>query len=270
MAGLFPCQESARASSGSQQVSGYVRDAQGNPIVGINVIGDDYVGDTLSTRGPTDIDGYYDVDADTDGNYRITVSCADLTKRGYACLTPASVSLAGEAIRLDWTVYPAANPVQITNSALPKGNVGVGYSAQLGASGGKSPYTWQLASDSPGLPQGLGISAAGVISGTPAVNDLYTIKVKVTGADSGSTNKVFTITINPKPVLTEPVWRTNQFSMRLTGASNQNYTIQGATDLMASNWISMFMTNNATTNSFIVIDPNGTNQQSFHRVWIGP
>jgi phage-related protein len=57
--------------------------------------------------------------------------------------------------------------------------------------------------------------------------------------------------------------------MRLTGAANQNYTVQMSTNLSSTNWISLFITNNATTNSFIVTDPNATNQQRFYRILIG-
>jgi hypothetical protein len=260
----------ALASSGSQQVTGFVRDEQGNPVVGIHVIGDDYVGDTLATRGPTDIDGKYDVDADTDGNYRITVSCADLTSRGYACLPSANVSLAGEAIRLDFTVRLAASPLTITNTALPNGNVGAEYSAQLGATGGKSPYSWKLASDSPVIADGLSLSSGGQLAGVPTLNNGYSMKVQVTDANAAVTNKTFSLTINPRPFLTEPAWLTNAFSMKLTGASNQNYTIQAATDLTLSNWTSVLTTNNPATNSFRVVNPNATNGQSFHRVLIGP
>ncbi len=58
--------------------------------------------------------------------------------------------------------------------------------------------------------------------------------------------------------------------MLLVGASNQNYTIQMSTNLSASNWISLFFTNNATTNSFMVADPNANNQQRYYRLLIGP
>ena len=42
-------------------------------------------------------------------------------------------------------VNPPALPLAITNISLPNGNVGAAYSAQLGATGGQSPYNWSLA-----------------------------------------------------------------------------------------------------------------------------
>jgi hypothetical protein len=62
----------------------------------------------------------------------------------------------------------------------------------------------------------------------------------------------------------------NEFQMLLTGAPNQNYTVQMATNLSSTNWISLFITNNALTNSFLLTDPKATNQQRFYRILIGP
>ncbi len=165
---------------------------------------------------------------------------------------------------------PPLPPLVITNISLPNGNVGAAYSAQLGATGGQSPYNWQLAAGSAPLPVGLSLDFnSGLISGTPTTNKVSTFKVQVTDAYSTTTNKVLSITINPKPVLGSPGWLTNQFQMRLTGASNQNYTVQMSTNLSSTNWISLFITNNTTTNSFNVIDLNATNNQRFYRILIG-
>jgi hypothetical protein len=52
----------------------------------------------------------------------------------------------------------------VTTSSLPKGRVGVPYSASANAEGGSGPYAWQAS----GLPAGISIDAAsGQISGTP-------------------------------------------------------------------------------------------------------
>ena len=94
--------------------------------------------------------------------------------------------------------------------------------------------------------------------------------MQATDGNFVTTNKVLSITINAKPVLGLPTWLRNQFQMRLTGASNQNYTVQMSTDLSSTNWISMLITNNTTTNSFLLTDPNATNKQRFYRILIGP
>jgi hypothetical protein len=168
-----------------------------------------------------------------------------------------------------YVVNPPLPPLLITNVALPNGNVGAAYSAQLGATGGQPPYNWQLATGSANPPAGLTLYSSGLISGTPATNKVSTFKVQATDANFVTTNKVLSITINSKPVLGSASWLTNQFQMRLTGASNQNYTVQMSTNLSSTNWISLFITNNTTTNSFLLTDPNATNQQRYYRILIG-
>ena len=164
-------------------------------------------------------------------------------------------------------------PLTITNTSLPNGNVGVAYSAQLGATGGQSPYSWGYALGSVTLSSvGLSLNSSGLLSGTPATNKVSTFKVQVTDSSSVTmtNSKVLSITINPKPVLSLPDWLANQFQMQLTGGSNQNYTIQVSTNLSSTNWTTLYVTNSVTTNSFLVVDPNATNKQRFYRAVIGP
>ncbi|MGA2028516.1 MAG: carboxypeptidase regulatory-like domain-containing protein [Verrucomicrobiota bacterium] len=169
---------------------------------------------------------------------------------------------------------PPLPPLVITNTSLPNGNVGASYSAQLGATGGQSPYSWSYALGSQNLSLvGMSLNlSSGLISGKPTTNRVFTFKVQVTDSSSVTmtNSKVLSITINPKPVLGLASWLTNQFQMRLTGGSNQNYTIQVSTNLSSTNWTTLFVTNNAVTNSFIIVDPSATNKQRFYRAVVGP
>jgi hypothetical protein len=169
-----------------------------------------------------------------------------------------------------FVVNPPLPPLVITNISFPNGNVGAAYNAQLGATGGLSPYYWQIASGSASPPPGLTLASSGLINGTPTTNGLFSFKVQATDANSTVTNKVFGIIIHPKPVLGLPTRLAGQFQMLLTGASNQNYTVQMSTNLGLGPWSSLFVTNNTTTSSFNVVDPNATNQQRFYRILIGP
>lgn len=69
-----------------------------------------------------------------------------------------------------------ADPVVITTTTLPDGQVGTAYSQSLVATGGATPYTWTLASGA--LPDSLNLSSAGVISGTPTVAGTFNFTVK--------------------------------------------------------------------------------------------
>jgi hypothetical protein len=72
--------------------------------------------------------------------------------------------------------------VTITSPPPPDGEVGLAYSAALSATGGTPPYTWSVQAGA--LPPGLSLSAAGVISGTPAAEGDYTFKVRCTPASA--------------------------------------------------------------------------------------
>ena len=127
-----------------------------------------------------------------------------------------------------------------------------------------------LAIGSASLPSGLSLNSAGRISGTPTTAKVSPFKVQATDANFTTTNKVLSITINPKPVLGSPFWLANQFQMRLSGVTGQNYTVQLSPNVSSSNWTTLVITNSSTANSFLVTDPNATNNQRFYRALVGP
>jgi len=248
--------------------SGYVRDTFTNPIVGITVTVDNYIGDLYPSI--TDSNGHYVVSFPADGNYRLTVDCAQLTARGYGCVGDVGVQQEADPIFIDFIVAKLNASLQITNTFLPTGNVGMGYNVQLGASGGQPPYRWQLATNSASLPPGLSLNASGLLSGAPTAFGAANIKLEATDANTALINKTLPLIINPRPMLSALSWVTNRFTMRLSGAARQNYTLQVSTDLAATNWTSLFVTNNPDLGTFLVRDLNATNQQRFYRILIGP
>jgi hypothetical protein len=70
----------------------------------------------------------------------------------------------------------------ITTTTLPNGTVGSFYNTTLQATGGVTPYHWSVSSGS--LPQGLGITDSGIISGTPTTQGTSTFIVQVVDAQS--------------------------------------------------------------------------------------
>ena len=82
-------------------------------------------------------------------------------------------------------------PLQAVTPPLPAGDVAVGYSANLVATGGVPPYTWSITGGQ--LPSGLKLnSATGIISGTPIL--VTTSKFSVQVEDSNLT------TSTPQPL----------------------------------------------------------------------
>lgn len=78
-----------------------------------------------------------------------------------------------------WT--DARRALNVTTRLLPDACAGEAYEASLGSWGGVAPVTWTI--DEGALPDGLGLSSDGVISGTPTTTGLATFSVRVT--DSG-------------------------------------------------------------------------------------
>ena len=95
------------------------------------------------------------------------------------------------------TVNPA--PAITTASPLPSWTVGQPYSQTIIATGGTGTLVF---SDNGTLTNGLTISPAGLLSGTPAAAGTMTFSLRVTDSLGISTARPFTLTINPLPVVT--------------------------------------------------------------------
>lgn len=90
-------------------------------------------------------------------------------------------------------IVPPPPPSITTASNLPEGKTYVAYSKTLTATGGSGPYTWSLASGE--LPAGLTLASNGVISGVPLEKKTLGFGVRVTGNDSFSSVKLFSLTV---------------------------------------------------------------------------
>ena len=72
---------------------------------------------------------------------------------------------------------PPVPVVKITTTSFAGANVGVSYAQVLMATGGNGVYTWQLSTGA--LPQGLALSASGVISGVPTAVETAWFRLNV-------------------------------------------------------------------------------------------
>ncbi|WP_211453034.1 putative Ig domain-containing protein [Collimonas antrihumi] len=75
----------------------------------------------------------------------------------------------------------------ISTTTQPAGTVSIPYSQQLNGSGGTSPYSYTLQTiTGKGLPPGLNLTSAGVISGTPTTAGTYTASIVIHDSTTGS------------------------------------------------------------------------------------
>jgi hypothetical protein len=84
--------------------------------------------------------------------------------------------------------------VTANNPGSQSGTVGTAANLQLSAAGGTAPYTWTAT----GLPTGLAISSAGLISGTPSAAGTFSVTATARDSTSATSAVTFTWTIaNP-------------------------------------------------------------------------
>ncbi|GEM_PF-3878918 len=124
------------------------------------------------------------------GTYNFTAKVTD------AAAGTATKSL---SITINGRDNGGSSPV-ISTDSLPGGKVGVSYSVTLAATGGKTPYTWAVASGT--LPGGLRIDVThGTISGLINTSGNFSFTVKVTDVDGKFATKDLSISVAPADVV---------------------------------------------------------------------
>lgn len=122
------------------------------------------------------------------GTYRLRLKVAD-----------SSMDPVTESVTYKLTVNPV--PLSISTASMAPATVGTPYTATLSATGGISPYYFSLAGGSP--PDGLQISPAGAVSGTPTTPGTFhiSIRVKDSSAQQLSTSRNFKFVVDPMPLV---------------------------------------------------------------------
>jgi len=86
----------------------------------------------------------------------------------------------------------------ITTTSVPGGTEGEAYTATLGATGGTGEYTWSVASGT--LPDGLSLSSAGAISGTPTAAGTFDFTGQVNDGKNTLTQALSIVVAEAAPV----------------------------------------------------------------------
>src|SRR6266550_3603641 len=133
--------------------------------------------------------------SNTAGN--VTSNAATLTVSTAAVAPSITTQPASQTVTVGqaatFTVNPT-QPVQITTTSLPSGQVQTSYSASLQATGGTPPYTWSVIAGQ--LPNGLTLSSSsGLISGTPTLAGTSTFTVQANDNAGGSASAALGINI---------------------------------------------------------------------------
>jgi hypothetical protein len=127
------------------------------------------------------------------GSLLNTAGIANLTVRNIHCIPPNTVS--------NTFAFPIVERPSITTTAIPPATVGTPYSFQLSASGGAPPYSWSLSSGS-ALPEGLILSASGLITGTPKIKfdgQLSFVLTDSSGPVPQALSRVLPLTVGAPP-----------------------------------------------------------------------
>jgi Putative Ig domain len=106
------------------------------------------------------------------------------------------VAVVSTTVNFALTISPVT--LAITNLALPNGTVASPYSAVLTSTGGDAPITFT----GTGLPPGVVLSAAGVLSGSPTTAGTYTVNISATDVNGLGARTSYSVTIAPQLVIT--------------------------------------------------------------------
>ena len=141
----------------------------------------------------------------------------------------------------------AAPPPTITSvSLLPNAMATQNYCFSLRATGGDAPYQWQIVDGS--LPNGLTMSADGIISGTPTLVCTSAFVAQVIGANGTSSTKSLRINIVDvsAPAIAAHFVTGGSFGLEINVSMGMNCRLEVSTNLLNWSILTSFVSTNTT------------------------
>ncbi len=150
----------------------------------------------------------------------------------------------------------------IATALLPDSIVGATYAETLSATGGTMPYTWSLVWGA--LPDGLSLSIAGMVNGSPTNGGTFSFIVQVADNAGATATQIFTIAIqNNAPAISVRAATSGVIQLLVSGDAGLDYTIESSTNFL--DWATVFTTN-APAMPFQWTDPDAAaNRTRFYR-----
>jgi hypothetical protein len=182
----------------TNHITGYVKDSNGNPIVGVAVSASLNIGSTnYQTQVDTDTNGNYLLSV-FNGTWSVSVNCSggndSLNNLGsYACPSTQNVTNNNNNQVANFTVQICSGISITTSSPLPFGEVGVYYDQFLQASSCNGNFNWQQTA---GSVPGLSFFSSGELNGPPSSSGVFTFTAQVTDQSSLTTNQQFSLSIS--------------------------------------------------------------------------
>ncbi|MDH5833375.1 putative Ig domain-containing protein [Luteimonas sp. M1R5S59] len=110
--------------------------------------------------------------------------------------TDSTTGTAG-TVTVEYVLVVAAPEIVIDPESLPEALQAFDYTQSLSARGGTAPYSFAV--DAGALPDGLALSAEGVLSGTPAEDGTFDLTIRATDALGFSGIRRYTLTVIARP-----------------------------------------------------------------------
>ncbi len=252
-------------------ITGTVKDSSNIPIVGVQVDASANNNTYLVGCTPTDANGFYTLKV-INSSWTVSVRADDLNAHGFNSVNNQTVSISGANGTANFVASPLPVPVTITTPSVPNPTQGTIFNTTLNASGGSSPYNWEIVSG--WLPSGLLLnSGSGQISGTPGESGSFTFNVAAADSLQATGSKSFSMTVNagsfPSPYFTNgPTIVNGKIQFKFSAVANQTYAFEASTDLKTWTVRGGFT---ATTNliDFSGLDDPMTYNYRFYRARIG-